>query len=234
MTAKRQWILVTALIGIAILVAGFMFVVRPQYNKSDSLHKQAKAVEEQTQQLRNKLATLKSEQAQLKDKQAALASLAQKVPPAANLPELTRQLQAAAQNIPQPPDAGRATSSTGHVDLSILSPGVVTDLTASAAGGSSSSSSSSSSSTAAGGTTPGTVSVKQIPLTMTVSGSFFNVEAFLDRLESLNRAILVDTFTVAYQGTPEDPNVPNSGEVTVTINARAFLTTGPLTTSTAQ
>jgi Tfp pilus assembly protein PilO len=237
MTLKRQWILVTALIGTAILIAGYMFVVRPQYNKSDSLRKQATAVHEQTNQLRTRLATLQSQQKELPQRNAELAQLLVKIPAGDDLADLTRQLQAAAQNIPQPPDAGRATSNNGHVDLSVLTPGTPTDLAVSATGSSSSSStsSSSSSSATAGSSTSGGVAVmKQIPLTLTVSGSYFNIEAFLDRLETMKRAILVDGFSVNYQGSAEDPLSPNSGELALTINARAFMTTAPLTTSSAQ
>jgi Tfp pilus assembly protein PilO len=236
MDAKRQWVLVTALMGIAILIAGFMFVVRPQYSKADSLHNDAKSVSDQTQVLNNRLAVLQSEENQLPAKKAALAKLTTKIPAAANLPDLTRSLQAAAQNIPQPPVSGRAVSALGHVDLSLFSPGAPTALTAAAATGTSSSSSTSTSSStsASAAGAAGAAAVQQIPLTVTISGSFFNVEAFLDRLESMDRAILVDGFGVTYQGSNEDPLLPNSGEVTVNITARAFLTTAPLTAATAQ
>ena len=231
MDAKRQWILVTALVGVAILVAGFMFIVRPQYDKASKIDKQAKVVSEQTQQLRTKLQVLKDQQTQLPVKQAQLASLGTKVPATVNLADLTRQLQAAAQNLPTVPVAGRVASNDAHVDLSLLSPSAPAPLAAST--GSSSSTSTSTSTTASTGTTgsTGAVAVQQIPLSMTVSGTFFNLESFFTRLESLPRTVLIDGFDISYQGSPQDDTKPGTGELTVSITARAFVTTGPLTTA---
>jgi Tfp pilus assembly protein PilO len=229
--AKRQWIVVTALIGLAILVAGFMFVVRPQYHKTSALNKDAKAVAVQTATLRTKLASLQSEQKQLKDKQADLLKLTTQVPPTVSLADLTSQLQAAAQNLPTIPTSGNTPSNDASVDLSVLSPGAPAALSASVTSGSTSTTATSTTATTS---TTGPAQVQQIPLSMTVSGTYFNLESFLDRLETMKRAIIVDGFNITYQGTAQEPLEPNSGQLTVTITARAFMTTASLTPSAAQ
>jgi len=71
-----------------------------------------------------------------------------------------------------------------------------------------------------------------IPVALTASGDYFNVERFLDTLEGLQRSMLVDGFTVTYQppktGAPSATPQNGSGELTVSIQTRVFLTAAPL------
>jgi hypothetical protein len=68
---------------------------------------------------------------------------------------------------------------------------------------------------------------------MAVSGTFFDLERFLDKLENLSRAMLVDGFAVTYQTGQTVPSAttPGQGELTVNIQARVFQTSAPLTTA---
>ncbi len=67
-----------------------------------------------------------------------------------------------------------------------------------------------------------------IPIGITASGDYFNLERFLDSLEGLQRSMLVDGFTVTYQppktGAPSATPQIGSGELTVNIQTRVFLT----------
>jgi Tfp pilus assembly protein PilO len=217
MTAKRQWSLITALLCLAILVGGFMFLVKPEHKKANNLKAQTATVQEQTAALRTKLAQLNSENTNIRAEQGKLIAVEQKIPVGVQLPALTRELDAAAvaSNVdlvnvaPSPPSAASETSTT----------------------------------TTAASTAAGVV--EPIPVIITISGSYFDVERFLDKLEGdqpkgLTRALLVDGFSIAYQddkaaATPGTLGV-GTGELTVGLQTRVFMTTSPLagSTTTAQ
>jgi len=72
-----------------------------------------------------------------------------------------------------------------------------------------------------------------VPVVLTASGDYFNLERFLDSLEGLQRSMLVDGFTVTYQASksgaaPSATPQIGAGELTVGIQARVFLTSAPL------
>jgi len=226
MNSTRQWSLLTALACVRVLVAGFILLVQPQNAKAQGLRTQAQNVRTQTQQLRVQLATLQEQSRNLATEQVKLERVVQQLPPGPALPELTRQLDKVARD--------------SHIDLLNVAPGPPAAFTATVA----------TTPTKAGvtpkasGTTPPVSGVAAstaatagsglltMPVALTVSGDYFNLERFLDSLEGLQRSMLVDGFTVTYQAPKTAPASATpqvgSGELTVTIQARVFLTAAPL------
>lgn len=231
MNSKRQWSLLTALGCVAVLVAGFLLLVQPQNAKANSLGTQTQGAEAQTQQLRVQLATLQEESRNLASEQVKLDRVVQQLPPGPQLSELTRQLDKAARD--------------SHVDLVTVAPGppapfVATATAAPAKAGTAAKPAATSATTtpavttgiaAATAATAGS-GLLTIPVALTASGDYFNVERFLDTLEGLQRSMLVDGFTVTYQppktGAPSATPQIGSGELTVSIQTRVFLTAAPL------
>lgn len=221
MESKQQWSLLTALGCLAILVAGYMFLVKPQHNTVTSLRAQTASVQQQTAQLKVKLATLQAESRNLASEQAKLAEIARQLPVGPQLPTLTRQLDHIAV--------------VDSIDLVNLSPGQPAAL----------STTTTTTTSAAGTATSAGPTLMAIPVTLNVSGGFFNMERFLDSIEGLQRSMLVDGFTVAYQAPATAANTANTasagpapprvggGELMVTITARVFETTAPLSAATA-
>jgi Tfp pilus assembly protein PilO len=216
----QQWAMVTVLAVLAILVAGFMFLVKPTHKKADDLKSQAAVVETQTGVLRTKLTVLQTEQAHLKGELAKLAAIETKIPAAPDLPSLTRQLDAAAART--------------NIDLVNVAP--TQPVAATAAGATTG--------------TAATTGAQSMAVVLTVSGSYINLEQFLSRLEGLpaglpapdssylTRALLVDGFSVAYASTNSTSTSGathsiGAGELTVTIQTRVFQTASPLGSSTS-
>lgn len=225
MTAKRQWTLMTALVCLLVLIAGYMLLVKPQHSKAASVKSETATTQSQVESLRAQLSRLQEEGRNLASQQAVLAQIVQQLPAQPALPTLLRSLDAAAAQT--------------NVDLTNVAPGNPTAFSASPvakAAGSSATTTGSSTSTGKAGSGSAVTGLAQIPVSMSVSGSYFDVEQFLNRLEGLQRSMVVNTFTVGYQnghgGSGSAPTV-GAGELTVSIQAEVFMTTQALGSSPA-
>jgi Tfp pilus assembly protein PilO len=172
MNKTRQWAMLTAVACLAVLVAGWFVVVKPQRSHASDLRTQAAGLQSTNDQIRAKVAQLRAEQKDLPAEQKTLAQIATKIPDNPALPTLIRQLSSAADG------AG--------VNLVSLAPGQPTLSSAAAGAGATTAAASSSTSPLA------TISVA-----INAQGSYFNLEQFFSALESLNRAMLVGSFTMA-------------------------------------
>lgn len=225
MTAKRQLTIVTALVCLLVLVVGFMLLVKPERSKASSVKAQTATVQGQVQSLRAQLATLEDEKHNLAAQQAVLAQIVQQLPAQPALPALLRSLDAAA--------------AATNVDLTNVSPGNPIAFTANPvakAAAAPSAGAASATTTTTSASTGAVSGLAQIPLSLSVTGSYFDIEQFLDRLEGLQRSMLVKTFTVGYQGDKSassgSTQTVGAGELTVSIQAEVFMTTAALGSAT--
>src|SRR4051794_30178590 len=171
MTKTRLWLLATGLAVAVILAGGWFLAVSPKHAQAIDIHTQAITAEQQVQTIKGQLAALKKAQLTLPTKQAELANLEQRIPaPDPQLPSLIRSLTKAA--------AG------AHVRLISISPGQPTPLTPSPA------------STAKGAAAAATSSINGISVHLKVFGKYAEVTRFLNSLEGIKRAFLVQQFTV--------------------------------------
>jgi type II secretory pathway pseudopilin PulG len=216
MTRTQRWTAGTALVVVLALVAGWLLLVSPKRAEADSLQAQAAQQQQQNAALQSQIAQLKAQQAQLPAKQAELATIRQQIPQTPAMPALVRSLASIANG-------------TGVLVKSVIpsTPGEPTTT----------------------GTTQTATTVKGpdgsvlevISVTMEVDGTYYNVERFLSRLESLKRAFLVTGFTLTVGTDSAAVNAPTSAVPAVgqsptlkaTINARVFMTAVPKTTTAA-
>jgi Tfp pilus assembly protein PilO len=196
MTAKRQWVLLTALLCLAVLAAGFLLLVKPQHSKASSIKTETAGVQSQVEQLEAKLALLTQEKKDITGEQAKLAQYVRQLPPDPEEPTLLRKVQEAATK--------------AEVDLQTLNPSAPTAYSPN------------------GGAAVAGLEV--IPVSMTISGDYFQTEEFLDALEGLQRSMLVDTFAISgtsgstsATGSTSESTTP--ADVTVSIAASVFMST---------
>jgi type IV pilus assembly protein PilO len=237
MDKMKQWVALTVVGVLAVLAAGWFLLVSPKRSEAADVRTKVTAEQSKASSLQTQLAMLKTLAKNLPQQQAKLAAVAAKIPDNPALPALIRGLSAAADS------AG--------VELTSLAPGqpapvaAVTTAPATSArpgtAGSTGTSPTGATSAAAVGTAvAGTL--QAIPLTVTVVGSYFQVEQFFDQVESLARAFKVTGFTLGQGNNPVKPpaaSAPaNDGRVlqaSVTANvymALGRLTTAPSTTAT--
>lgn len=203
MDKLRQWIAVTVVLVIAIAAAGWFLLISPKKQEAQDIRTQAAAQVAANQGLRLELATLKAQAKALPQQQAKLAAVAAKIPDNPALPSLIRALTAAAA------DAG--------VELLSLSPTKPAAVAAAPAAGVVAPPAAGAPAAAApAGPSAGTL--QSIGVSLSVAGGYFQVEQFLDRLESLSRAMKVGQIALAPGSNPFKPDAADGATRTLSAN----------------
>lgn len=255
MSMTRKWSLLTAVLVVAIVAAGWFVLIAPKRSEASGLRDQASSQEQQNAMLVQKLEVLKAQQAELPKQRAELANLRIQIPDNPALPSLIRDLTAAGRKVgasideltPQPPVSAPVTSSvvaapqTGTATTG--STGTATTTTGTPGDTSTGDTSTGDTSGTTTGTTTGTTGAAaapaaptstlfQVPLAVKVSGSYFELEQFVNKLEGLKRSFLVKGFEL----TPADSSGTTQeiapGTLTLTIQGQVFL--APETTPASQ
>lgn len=210
MDKVRQWSMLTAVGVLAVLAGGWFLLVSPQRSHASSLRAQAAQQQQTNDMLQSQVAALRAQQQNLPKEQARLAQIATKIPDNPALPSLIRSLSDAADG------AG--------VDLGSLSPAQPSMVTAS--GGARTLTPS----TGTAGSTAAAAPLAQIPVTLTVTGSYFNIEQFIASLENLRRAMKVTGFSLApgsgapaASGSGSSSSAATPGGLTASIQAVVYM-----------
>jgi Tfp pilus assembly protein PilO len=221
-TPTRRWLVIGVVTAVVVLLAGWVLVVKPQKSKVTDLNDQAASQVSANNLLLTQIAALQSEQKELPQQQLALQKFSTEVPDSTAEPTFVRQITMAAQR--------------SDVELVSITPGAAAAVSAAAPTGSSTLGSSS---PASSGT------LYQLPVALSIIGSYANVESFFNAVEHLPRAMLVTSFTVcpevssgvgtSCQGPAEPANkVAPPGSVGVSLSASVFYTPpADTTTSTS-
>jgi type IV pilus assembly protein PilO len=210
MEKMRQWSILTAVTVAVVLALGWVALISPQHSRASSLRTQAADSDQANSKLLAQIGQYQQQQKNLPAEEKIIDGVNTKVPDNPALPSLIRQLSAAATG------AG--------VDLSSLSPSTPTLV--SAASGRLPSVGAASHGVAGG-------VLAQIPVTIQVQGSYFNVESFLSAIENLSRAMMVTSFSLAPDGsaapagstagTPTGVKVVPPGTLSASIQAVVYL-----------
>lgn len=230
MNLTRKWSLLTAVLVVAVMAAGWFLLVSPKRSEAADLQQQASGQESENERLVQKLEVLKAQQADLPRQRARLAILETQIPDNPALPTLVRDLTA----------AGRKTG----VQLGSLAPAVPVQLVATVqgtpvvppaagttpapadAGAEAGADGAAATAPAAPAAAPGNV-LYQVPLVIEASGSYFELEQFVNKLESLKRSLLVTGFTLGElkadnAAGPNEAATPTS-DLTLTLQSRVFI-----------
>jgi Tfp pilus assembly protein PilO len=208
----RQWTVFTVLAVIVVLVAGWMLMIKPQRSHAADLRTQATGVQSSNDQLRNQISALKAQAKDLPKQQARLAVIEQKIPDNPALPSLIRSLSDAADG------AGVDLTSLAPAQPAVLAPAAAATVTAGRPAA------------------PAAPALEQVPVTVSVTGTYFNIEQFVSNLEGQQRAIIVDGWTLAAgakggaTAAPGAPAAPAAtDQLTGQIKARVFMAPGSAT-----
>lgn len=170
MNKTRQWAMLTAVACLAVLAAGWFLVVKPERSHAASLRTDTQGVLAKNNELRTQVDQWRQQQRDLPAQQKKLAAYARQIPDNPALPALIRQLSSAADG------AGVTLVSLAPAQPAApLNTNPAAAITKAAAPGS---------------------TYLQIPITVEVTGTYFNVEQFFAAVEQLNRAVLVSGFNI--------------------------------------
>jgi hypothetical protein len=221
-TARDRSVIVIVL-AVAAIVVGWFFVVSPKRNQVSSLSSQISSEQSQLDTVSSQVAAGKAAQTAFAGQYAQLAKLGEAVPPDDDVPSLIYQVQSAAQ---------AANVSFGGLQLN---PGSSSSSTPS----SSSSGSSGSSSTASAASLPpgagvGAAGLPTENFTFTLSGNFFHLANFFNRLEnfvvSRNDQLLISGRLMTLNAINLAPGGNGFPQINATISATDYIvpaTEGP-------
>ena len=233
MTVTRKWSLLAAVLVAAILAAGWFLLVSPKRSEAADLESQTATQQQKNTQLQSEIRQLQAQLAELPKERAKLATIQKQIPNNPALPSLIRDLTAAGRkagaNIdslaPSPPVAMVAETPVAPVTTSTTAPD-------------STSSDSTESTDGAAATTPTTPSAAApttestlfaVPIVVKVTGSYFELEQFVSKVEVLQRSFLVNGFTV---GEPTGDKA-GDGDLTIELKGSVFLAAPAAQTTTA-
>jgi type IV pilus assembly protein PilO len=251
MSMTRRWSLLTAVLIVAILAASWFLLVSPK--RSEAAELRGKAAQEQAANdaLVVQLNQLKAQSLDLPKKKAELAVLATQIPDNPALPTLVRSLTAAGKKVgvsviamkPGTPAAAAVAVPTTPVAAPATNPDGTpatnpdgTPATGTATDGSATTT------TPPAAVAPTAAPLYVVPLSLTVNGSYFEVEQFIGQLENLKRKFLLTGFVltpVTSSGTtteaaPGSLNLELSGQVFLSPNVAPAAATSVVAPSTAQ
>jgi Tfp pilus assembly protein PilO len=219
MTDIRKWSAGAAVLIIAIFAAGWFLLVAPKHHATADLRARAVAQDADNALLQQKLQVLQAQQQDLPQQQAKLATLSTQIPSNPALPSLIRDLTAAAAKVGVSIDSMAPSAPVAVVAAPVTAVAAPATPTSGAAAASS--------------------TLFQVPLTLQLTGSYFEVEQYLNKLEGMKRSLMITGFTLAPGGasTTSSSTASTSGtsgsDLTVTLNGRVFLSqvTAPTTTT---
>ncbi len=182
MNRMRTWTLGAAGLAFLVLVAGWFLLISPTKSKVTDLQAQTAAQNATNASLQTQIAQLKIQNKNLPKQEAKLAKIRQHLPATPALPTFVRNLTTIAH------DSG--------VKLVIVSPTAPVVVTAQAPAPVATPSASSSDGSATTEVVPAApvavpTGLKQIPVAITVSGTYYNLVHFLTKVEGLQRSMLV-------------------------------------------
>ena len=222
MTDIRKWSAGAAILAVAIFAAGWFLLVAPKHHATADLKAQAVSQESANALLQQKLQVLQAQQQDLPQQQAKLATLHTRIPNNPALPSLIRDLTAAGRKV--------------GVSIDSMAPAapVAVTATANALAPAAAPAAPSSGAPAVAST------LFQVPLALQVTGSYFEIEQYLNKLEGLKRSLLITGFTlgVAQASSSTAASAGSSGtpaatsDLTVTLTGRVFLSQEAAPTTT--
>ena len=260
MSVTRKWSALAVVLVLAILAAGWFLLVSPKRGEAADLQQQAADQQSANAKLVSELNELKQQQAELPQQRAELAVMRKQIPDNPALPTLIRNLTEAGRKVgvsintmaPAVPVAvvtpaattpvastSTSTTSTSSSDSSSSSSSTTSSSDSSSTGSSSTGSSSTTGTTTPTTPTTAAPTLYQVPLTLAVSGSYFELEQFVNKLEGLRRSFLVSGFTLAPAtgdqaagGTTTDAAAPAAGDLTLSLQGRVFIAPPAAATAT--
>jgi type IV pilus assembly protein PilO len=210
MTATRKWAALSVLLVAAIFVASWFLLIGPKRSDAAGLRSQKVTQDANNQKLIQQLEVLKAQAQDLPKQEAFLAQIRRQLPDNPALPTLIRNLTSAAGK-----SGVELTSLAPALPVAVVAPVVALPTVAATTTATADQTSETPATVAA----PPAPTLYAVPITVKTTGSYFETEQFLNKLEGLKRSFLVTGFTL--KSTPPVPGQPAGLELQ--IQGRVFL-----------
>jgi type IV pilus assembly protein PilO len=237
MSVTRKWSLLAAILVLAILVAGWFLLVAPKRSEAASLRDETATQEDANERLLQQLAVLKAQQAELPQQRAKLAVMRTQIPDNPALPTLIRDLTDAGKKVGVSIDSMAPSVPVAVVAAVPAAPVATTSETAEGTETTETTETTAAPASAAAAAS----TLFQVPLALNVTGSYFELEQFINKLEGLKRSFLVTGFSLSPAGdgstssgdATAEPGAPAPGDLTLALQGRVFLSPAAAQAATA-
>jgi Tfp pilus assembly protein PilO len=217
MSMTRKWSLLTAVLIIGILAASWFLLVSPKRSSASEIRAAATAQQASNEALVQQLNELKAQSLDLPKQKAELAVMRKQIPDNPALPALIRDLTAAGRTVgvqvlSMKPGTPAVVAAAVAAPL-VAAPAATTDGT---------------STTATTGTTPVKAAAPApaplyvVPLALEITGSYFEVEQFINKLEGMQRKYMVSGFTLTPLAASSTDG-STAGGLTLSLSGQVFL-----------
>lgn len=217
MTETRKWSLMATVLVLAILAAGWFLLVAPKRSEAAALEGQTRSQEDANSRLQQQIQVLQAQQAELPKQRARLAVMRKQIPGNPALPTLIRNLTAAGRKVGVDLEALAPAVPVAVVAAQPVAPVVAT--TVPPADGAATSESDPAATPVPVAPVAPAPSLFQVPLSVDVRGSYFELEQFVNKLEGLKRSFLVTGFSIE----PGDGDTATDNELKLSLQGRVFL-----------
>ena len=171
MTVTRKWSLLAALLVLAIVATGWFLLIAPKRSEASDLRTKTLSQDEANDRLTQQISVLQAQQAELPAQRARLAVLKTRIPENPALPTLIRSLTAAGRKVGATID-----TMSPAVPVAVVSAAPVTPVAPPAeATTTEPSDSAPPAAPAPVVAAPAAASLYEVPLTLSVSGSYFEL-----------------------------------------------------------
>jgi Tfp pilus assembly protein PilO len=217
----------TAVAVVAILAAGWFLLVSPKRGEASELQASTVSQKEANSRLQSQIEMLQAQQADLPKKRAELASIGRQIPDNPALPTLIRSLTAASRQVGVSLDSMSPAVPVPMVDPALTAPVAPPSATSGTNESNTADATAEESTPAPAAPAAVPPSLYQVPLTVKMTGSFFELEQFISKLEGLKRSFLVTGFSLG----AASGETATQGDLELTLQGRVFLAP-PQTTTT--
>lgn len=221
MSRTQQWVTGTALVAVLILAAGWFLLITPARSEAAELRASTQQQDRANAQLVSRIEELKVQSEDLPSQLARLAELGIQIPSNPELPTLIRDLTAAAES------SGALMVSMAPSTPTLLPSSVPVPVVAPVpAEGENVGDDDPAAAAAAAPPAPAADPLYMVPLTVTLEGTYYELEQWLNKVEDLKRAQLVTGFTLRSEVTATGEVVDKDrGPLSLTVSTRVFMTT---------
>jgi type IV pilus assembly protein PilO len=223
MTDTRKWSALAAVLVVAIFAASWFLLISPKRGDAAALRGKAAAKSEQNARLAEQITMLQEQQKDLPTQQAQLAAMRTQIPTNPALPSLIRDLTAAGKK------AGVSIDSMApSLPLALVAAPTTTVVAPTTTGDDAAATGSTTAKKPPTHAAVPASTLFKVPLTLNVTGSYFELEQFVSKLETVRRSFLVTGFKL---GPPLSVNA-KPGDLTIIIDGRVFLSQPTTATTT--
>ncbi len=219
MSVTRKWSFLAAVLVVAIVAAGWFLLITPKRSEAAGLRSKAVSQDEANDRLTQQLEVLKAQQADLPKQRALLANIRTQIPDNPALPTLIRDLTSAGRKSGVSLDTLAPATPVAVVLAAPVAPVATVPPADATAGTTEGATDAGAAAAPAVPVVPPAPTLLQVPLTLEVSGSYFELEQFVNKLERLKRSFLITGFTIG-ESTADSAA---EGDLGLSVQGRVFL-----------